>query len=141
MFAVFALCSRKPSKRRLKRHKNTRFSFENRAFLWSYWPDSNRRPADYERSSELPMAAKGRFPPLSAWCFGRFCGLDLVSAPLIPLARFRVWVSVWVKSHRIAKPIFTTRSRLSRFQRNRAGQKLQRCNQRLAIIQLRERIL
>ena len=26
---------------------------KNRGFVWSYWPDSNRRPADYE-SAALP---------------------------------------------------------------------------------------
>lgn len=29
------------------------FRIMNRGFVWSYWPDSNRRPADYE-SAALP---------------------------------------------------------------------------------------
>jgi hypothetical protein len=29
--------------------------------IWSYWPDLNRRPADYERSSDLPLAGKNNF--------------------------------------------------------------------------------
>ena len=64
--------------------------------LWSYWPDLNRRPADYERSSELLFLATQGSPALSAGCFARFGGVNLVSAPLIPSARFRVWVTVWV---------------------------------------------
>jgi len=66
--------------------------------IWSYWPDLNRRPADYERSSDLPLAGKQSFPDLSAGAFERFARPFMVFAPLSPQQFFLFWVSVWVKA-------------------------------------------
>ena len=73
--------------------------------IWSYWPDLNRRPADYERSSGLPFAAKRRFPDLSAGAFERFGRPIMVFAPLSPQQLFLFWVSVWVKTKTISSPL------------------------------------
>lgn len=53
--------------------------------------------SDYERSSDLPLAAKRRFPDLSAGAFERFGRPIMVFAPLSPQQFFLFWVSVWVK--------------------------------------------
>ena len=71
---------------------------------WSYWPDLNRRPADYERSSGLPLAAKQRFQDLSAGAFERFGRPIMVLAPLSPQQFFLFWVSVWVKGKSGLRP-------------------------------------
>ena len=73
------------------------FLGKSRVFRWSYWPDLNRRPADYERSSGLPLAGKQRFLDLSAGAFERFDRPIMVFAPLSPQQFFLFWVSVWVK--------------------------------------------
>ena len=65
---------------------------------WSHWPDLNQRPADYERSSGLPLAGKQRFPDLSAGVFEEFGKPVMVFAPLSPQQFFLFWVGVWVKA-------------------------------------------
>ena len=103
---------------------------------WSYWPDLNRRPADYERSSGLPLAGKQRFPPLSAGVFEEFGKPVMVFAPLSPQQFFLFWVSVWVKTKTISarRPVWVKMGQPSgRPICFPSGQELRRSKQRLRI--------